>query len=162
MTKMKLKILFSPPDMSEEEAKEVKEAILSGWITTGPRTKKLEAQISEYVGTVKTVCLSSATAALEMVLHLLDLQPEDEVIVPAYTYTATASGTAATLTWTAASNTTVVGALNTEITITSGTEFELAEGANTITLTVSREGYQDRVYTITIPVEESESNESNP
>lgn len=93
MTKMKLKIPFSPPDMSEEEAKEVREAILSGWITTGPRTKKLEAQISEYVGTAKTVCLSSGTAAMEMVLHLLDLQPEDEVIVPAYTYTATASVT---------------------------------------------------------------------
>ena len=93
MTKMKLKIPFSPPDMSEEEAKEVRDAILSGWITTGPRTKKLEAQISEYVGTVKTVCLSSATAAMEMVLHLLNVQPEDEVIVPAYTYTATASVT---------------------------------------------------------------------
>ena len=88
-----MKIPFSPPDMSEEEAKEVREAILSGWITTGPRTKKLEAQISEYVGTVKTVCLSSATASMEMVLHLLDIQPEDEVIVPAYTYTATASVT---------------------------------------------------------------------
>lgn len=93
MTKMKLKIPFSPPDMSEEEVKEVREAILSGWITTGPRTKKLEAQISEYVGTARTVCLSSATAAMEMVLHLLDVQPEDEVIVPAYTYTATASVT---------------------------------------------------------------------
>jgi len=94
MTKMKsMKIPFSPPDMSEDEAKEVREAILSGWITTGPRTKKLEAQISEYVGTAKTVCLSSATASMEMVLHLLDLQPEDEVIVPAYTYTATASVT---------------------------------------------------------------------
>ena len=93
MTKMKLKIPFSPPDMSEEEAKEVRDAILSGWITTGPRTKKLEAQISEYVGTVKAVCLSSATAAMEMMLHLLDVQPEDEVIVPAYTYTATASVT---------------------------------------------------------------------
>ena len=93
MIKMKLKIPFSPPDMSEEEAKEVRDAILSGWITTGPRTKKLEAQISEYVGTVKTVCLSSATAAMEMMLHLLDVQPEDEVIVPAYTYTATASVT---------------------------------------------------------------------
>ena len=88
-----MKIPFSPPDMSEEEAREVRETILSGWITTGPRTKKLEAQISEYVGTDKTVCLSSATAALEMVLHLLDLQPEDEVIVPVYTYTATASVT---------------------------------------------------------------------
>ena len=72
---------------------EAREAILSGWITTGPRTKKLEAQISEYVHTDKTVCLNSATAALEMVLHLLDIQPDDEVIVPAYTYTATASVT---------------------------------------------------------------------
>ena len=91
---MKLRnIPFSPPDMTEEEAKEVREAILSGWITTGPRTKKLEQQISEYVHTDKTVCLNSATAALEMVLHLLDIQPDDEVIVPAYTYTATASVT---------------------------------------------------------------------
>ncbi len=86
-------IPFSPPDMTEKEAAEVREAILSGWITTGPRTKKLEALISEYVHTDKTVCLNSATAALEMVLHLLDIQPEDEVIVPAYTYTATASVT---------------------------------------------------------------------
>ena len=91
---MKLRnIPFSPPDMTEAEVKEVREAILSGWITTGPRTKKLEAQLSEYVHTNKTVCLNSATAALEMVLHLLDLKPEDEVIVPAYTYTATASVT---------------------------------------------------------------------
>ena len=91
---MKLRnIPFSPPDMTEAEANEVREAILSGWITTGPRTKKLESLISEYVGTEKTVCLNSATAALEMVLHLLDIQPEDEVIVPAYTYTATASVT---------------------------------------------------------------------
>ena len=89
---MKLKnIPFSPPDMTEAETKEVREAILSGWITTGPRTKKLEAQISEYVHTDKTVCLNSATAALEMVLHLLGVGPGDEVIVPAYTYTATAS-----------------------------------------------------------------------
>ena len=91
---MKLRnIPFSPPDMTEAEAKEVREAILSGWITTGPRTKKLEQQISEYVHTDKTVCLNSATAALEMVLHLLDIRPDDEVIVPAYTYTATASVT---------------------------------------------------------------------
>ena len=91
---MKLRnIPFSPPDMTEAEAAEVRDAILSGWITTGPRTKKLEAQISEYVHTDKTVCLNSATAALEMVLHLLDIQPDDEVIVPAYTYTATASVT---------------------------------------------------------------------
>lgn len=84
---------FSPPDMTEAEANEVREAILSGWITTGPRTKKLEKLISEYVHTEKTVCLNSATAAIEMVLHLLDLKPEDEVIVPAYTYTASASVT---------------------------------------------------------------------
>ena len=91
---MKLRnIPFSPPDMTEKEAAEVREAILSGWITTGPRTKKLEQQISAYVHTDKTVCLNSATAALEMVLHLLDIQPDDEVIVPAYTYTATASVT---------------------------------------------------------------------
>ena len=89
---MKLRnIPFSPPDMTEAEVKEVREAILSGWITTGPRTKKLEAQISEFVHTDKTVCLNSATAAMEMVLHLLGVGPGDEVIVPAYTYTATAS-----------------------------------------------------------------------
>ena len=86
-------IPFSPPDMTEKEAAEVREAILSGWITTGPRTKKLEKLISDYVHTEKTVCLNSATAALEMVLRLLDIQPDDEVIVPAYTYTATASVT---------------------------------------------------------------------
>lgn len=86
-------IPFSPPDMTEKEAALVREAILSGWITTGPKTKELERQISEHVHTNKTVCLNSATAALEMVLHLLDLKPEDEVIVPAYTYTATASVT---------------------------------------------------------------------
>ena len=91
---MKLRnIPFSPPDMTEKEAAEVREAILSGWITTGPRTKKLEQQISEFVHTDKTVCLNSATAAMEMVLHLLDLKSDDEVIVPAYTYTATASVT---------------------------------------------------------------------
>ena len=89
---MKLRnIPFSPPDMTESEAAEVREAILSGWITTGPRTKKLEQQISEFVHTEKTVCLNSATAAMEMVLHLLGIGPGDEVIVPAYTYTATAS-----------------------------------------------------------------------
>ena len=91
---LKLKnIPFSPPDMTEAEAKEVREAILSGWITTGPRTKKLEQQISEFVHTQKTVCLNSATASMEMVLHLLGVGPGDEVIVPAYTYTATASVT---------------------------------------------------------------------
>ena len=84
-------IPFSPPDMSESEANEVRDAILSGWITTGPRTKKLEKTIAEYVGVEKAVCLNSATAAMEMVLHLLGVGPGDEVIVPAYTYTATAS-----------------------------------------------------------------------
>lgn len=84
-------IPFSPPDMTEKEAALVREAILSGWITTGPKTKELERQISEYVHTDKTVCLNSATAAMEMVLHLLGVGPGDEVIVPAYTYTATAS-----------------------------------------------------------------------
>ena len=91
---MKLRnIPFSPPDMTEREAEEVKNAIMSGWITTGPRTKKLEQLISEYLHTAKTVCLNSATASMEMVLRLLDLKPDDEVIVPAYTYTATASVT---------------------------------------------------------------------
>lgn len=84
---------FSPPDMTEAEANEVRDAILSGWITTGPRTKKLEKTISEYVHTEKTVCLNSATAAMEIALYLLGVDPGDEVIVPAYTYTATASVT---------------------------------------------------------------------
>ena len=89
---MKLRnIPFSPPDMTEKEVALVREAILSGWITTGPKTKELERQISAYVQTDKTVCLNSATAAMEMVLHLLGIGPGDEVIVPAYTYTATAS-----------------------------------------------------------------------
>ena len=89
---MKLRnIPFSPPDMTEKEAALVREAILSGWITTGPKTKELERQISEFVHTDKTVCLNSATAAMEMVLHLLGVGSGDEVIVPAYTYTATAS-----------------------------------------------------------------------
>ena len=91
---MKLRnIPFSPPDMSEAEAKLASEAILSGWITTGPKTKEFERQIAEYVGTKKTVCLNSATAAMEMALRLIGVGPEDEVIVPAYTYTATASVT---------------------------------------------------------------------
>ena len=84
---------FSPPDMSEAEAKLASEAILSGWITTGPKTKEFERQIAEYVGTKKAVCLNSATAAMEMALRLIGVGPDDEVIVPAYTYTATASVT---------------------------------------------------------------------
>lgn len=86
-------IPFSPPDMTEEEAKMAAEAILSGWITTGPKTKEFERQIAAYVGTKKAVCLNSATAALEMALRLAGVGPEDEVIVPAYTYTASASVT---------------------------------------------------------------------
>lgn len=87
----KMNIPFSPPDMSEKEATEVRAAILSGWITTGPRTKEFERKISEYVGTNKTVCLNSATAALELTLHVLGVGVGDEVIVPAYTYTASCS-----------------------------------------------------------------------
>lgn len=85
------KIPFSPPDVTEAEANEVRDAILSGWITTGPRTKELERRLSLFCNTPKTVCLNSATAALEMALRLLGIGPGDEVIVPAYTYTATAS-----------------------------------------------------------------------
>ena len=98
---MKLRnIPFSPPDMTEAEANEVRDAILSGWITTGPRTKKLEKLIAGYVGvdgvsdeqkTPNCVCLNSATAAMEMVLHIMGVGPGDEVIMPAYTYTASAS-----------------------------------------------------------------------
>lgn len=91
---MKLRnIPFSPPDMTEAEAKLASEAILSGWITTGPKTKEFEKKIAAYVGTNKAVCLNSATAAMEMALRLIGVGPEDEVIVPAYTYTATASVT---------------------------------------------------------------------
>lgn len=90
---------FSPPDMTEAEANEVRDAILSGWITTGPRTKKLEKLIAEYVGvnsstdvqTPNCVCLNSQTACAEMALRLLGISEGDEVIVPAYTYTASAS-----------------------------------------------------------------------
>ncbi len=84
-------IPFSPPDMTEAEVKEVAEAILSGWITTGPRTKELERQIAEYIGINKAVCLNSQTACAEMALRLLGIGAGDEVIVPAYTYTASAS-----------------------------------------------------------------------
>ena len=91
---MKLRnIPFSPPDMSEAEIDQVAEALHSGWITTGPKTKEFERKIAEYVGTNKAVCLNSATAAMEMALRLIGVGPEDEVIVPAYTYTATASVT---------------------------------------------------------------------
>ena len=77
--------------MTEAEVNEVREAILSGWITTGPRTKELERQIATYIGTERAVCLNSATACMEMALRLLGIGAGDEVIVPAYTYTASAS-----------------------------------------------------------------------
>ena len=77
--------------MTEAEVNEVRDAILSGWITTGPRTKELERQIASYVGTERAVCLNSQTACAEMALRLLGIGEGDEVIVPAYTYTASAS-----------------------------------------------------------------------
>ena len=86
-----MKISFSPPDMTEQEVAEVREAILSGWITTGPKTKEFERQIAERCGVGHAVCLNSQTACAEMALHVLGVGPGDEVIVPAYTYTATAS-----------------------------------------------------------------------
>lgn len=85
------KIPFSPPDISELEIQEVCEALRSGWITTGPRTKKLEQKLAQYCHTDKMVCLNSATAAEELNLRVLGIGPEDEVLVPAYTYTASAS-----------------------------------------------------------------------
>ena len=89
---MKLRnVPFSPPDMTEAEAAEVRDAILSGWITTGPRTKKLEKEVAEFVGVDEAVCLNSQTACGEMALRLLGIGDGDEVIVPAYTYTASAS-----------------------------------------------------------------------
>lgn len=86
-----MNISFSPPDISELEINEVGKALRSGWITTGPRAKKLENSVAEYVGTNRAVCLNSQTACAEMALRLLGVGPDDEVIVPAYTYTATAS-----------------------------------------------------------------------
>ena len=86
-------IPFSPPDMSEAEIQEVAEALRSGWITTGPKTKEFEKQIAVYCGTDRAVCLNSATACMEMILHVLGVGPGDEVITCAYTYTATASVT---------------------------------------------------------------------
>ena len=86
-----MKIPFSPPDITEQEAQEVTAALLSGWITTGPRTKQLERDIAQLCGVEKAVCLSSATASLESILQMLGIGPGDEVITTAYTYTATAS-----------------------------------------------------------------------
>lgn len=84
-------IPFSPPDISELEEKEVIEALRSGWITTGPRTKELERRLAEFCHTSKVVCLNSATAAEELNFRICGIGESDEVIVPAYTYTASAS-----------------------------------------------------------------------
>lgn len=84
-------ISFSPPDLSELEIQEVAEAMRSGWITTGPRTKQLERNVADFVDASRCVCLNSQTACAEMALRVLGIGPGDEVIVPAYTYTATAS-----------------------------------------------------------------------
>ena len=86
-----MNISFSPPDMSELEIQEVADAIKSGWITTGPKTKELERQIAKYVGVNRCVCLNSQTACGEMALRVLGIGAGDEVIVPAYTYSASAS-----------------------------------------------------------------------
>lgn len=88
---MKRKIPFSPPDISELEIAEVAEAMRSGWITTGPRTKELERRLAEFCHTSKVVCLNSATASEELNFRICGIGEGDEVIVPAYTYTATAS-----------------------------------------------------------------------
>jgi dTDP-4-amino-4,6-dideoxygalactose transaminase len=94
MTK-KMNIPFSPPDISDAEVEEVAKALKSGWITTGPRVKQLEKKIAEYIGVPaeapNCVCLNSQTACAELALRLLDIGEGDEVIVPAYTYTASAS-----------------------------------------------------------------------
>lgn len=87
----KMNIPFSPPDMSELEIQEVADTIKSGWITTGPKTKELERQIAAYVGVNRCVCLNSQTACGEMALRVLGIGEGDEVIVPAYTYSASAS-----------------------------------------------------------------------
>ena len=86
-----MKIPFSPPDITEAEINEVVDALKSGWITTGPKTKELEKDVAKRCGTSKAVCLNSNTACAEMTLRILGIGPGDEVIVPAYTYTASAS-----------------------------------------------------------------------
>lgn len=87
----KLNVLFSPPDITEEEIAEVVDTLKSGWITTGPKTKLFEKQLADFCHTSKAVCLNSATACLEMALRVLGIGPGDEVITTAYTYTASAS-----------------------------------------------------------------------
>lgn len=84
-------IPFSPPDITEQEIAEVVDTLRSGWITTGPKTKQFEQEIAKYCGNSRAVCLNSATACMELTLRLFGIGPGDEVVVPAYTYTATAS-----------------------------------------------------------------------
>ena len=84
-------IPFSPPDITQAEIDEVVDTLKSGWITTGPKTKRLESDLASFVGTNKVACLGSGTAALECALRLLGIGPGDEVITSAYTYTASAS-----------------------------------------------------------------------
>ena len=85
------RIEFSPPDISEAEIGEVADTLRSGWITTGPRTKRLERELAQFIGTGRAVCLNSATAAEELILRTVGIGEGDEVIVPAYTYSATAA-----------------------------------------------------------------------
>lgn len=91
MAEQKRHIAFSPPDITSAEVEAVAAALQSGWITTGPRTKELEEKLRAYTGATGLACLNSATAALEIVLRMCGIGPGDEVIVPAYTYTASAS-----------------------------------------------------------------------
>lgn len=86
-----MKVLFSPPDITEREIEEVVDTLRSGWITTGPKTKLFEQKLAEFSHTSKAVCLNSATACAEMALRALGIGPGDEVITTAYTYTASAS-----------------------------------------------------------------------
>ena len=85
------KIQFSPPDIREEDIKSVSEVLRSGWITTGPKTLEFEKKLADYLGTDSVVCCNSCTIGMEMILRVLGIGPGDEVIVPAYTYTASAS-----------------------------------------------------------------------
>ena len=86
-----MQVPFSPPDISELEIEQVIQVLRSGWITTGPRTASFEKKISDYCGTTHTICMNSATSAMEMTLRLLGIGPGDEVITSAYTFTATAA-----------------------------------------------------------------------
>lgn len=88
---MKMNIPFSPPDIGEDEIQSVIDALKSGWITTGPKTKQFEREIAQLCNTEKAVCLNSATASLELTLRILGIGEEDEVITSSYTYTASAS-----------------------------------------------------------------------